>query len=340
MAVPSDGRSVAIRLTVLLLGFLTVWCTPASAQKHSERYWLAGRYDGNRVVIYFDAVTFNGTMEAKARKIPQPVVGGFFEPVELPANYIARFQTTPKAEHFALGDRYDLLLGNGIITTVKLTTLVGCETDEGVGNDSFIGAIGTVEKNAMFLTNGYFAVRRHQDVKNDVAKPKSREATKFPQFASLLNEPARLDIVTQIAGLLAQQLEKEPWDAKRAAAAKAAPALHVQAFQLADGSLRYYARAQWNTGKQPGGVPTQVLGAWLAPIPTLHILAVEEPMPTIAVGPGDLPELLNVIDLGGGKAGAIVHFIYGESTQLELVEYRDDATVKDMSQLQSIVFGE
>jgi hypothetical protein len=340
VAVPSDGRSVAIRLIVLLLGLLTVRCTPSCAQKQSERYWLAGRYDGNRIVIYFDGVTFNRTMAAKARKIPQPVVEGFFEPVEVPANYIARFQTTPNAEHFALGDRYDLLLGNGIITTVKLTTLVGCETDEGVGNDSFIGAIGTVEKNAMFLTNGYFAVRRHQDVKNDAAKPKPGATLKLVKYASLLNEPVRLDIETQIAGLLAQQLEKQPWDANRAAAAKASPALRVQALQLTDGSLRYYVRAQWKTDKKPGGAPTQVLGAWLAPIPTLHILAVEEPMPTIAVGPGDLPELLNVIDLGGGKAGAIVHFICGESIQLQLVEYRDGATVKDMPVLQSISTGE
>jgi hypothetical protein len=67
---------------------------------------------------------------------------------------------------------------------------------------------------------------------------------------------------------------------------------------------------------------------------------VEEPMPTIAIGPGELPELLNVIDLGAGKVGLIVHFIYGESTQFELVEYRDGATVKEMSQLQSIAFGE
>jgi hypothetical protein len=78
VAVFSDGRSIAIRLTVLLLGLLTVPCTPSYAQKQPDRYWLAGRYDGNRIVVYFDAVTFNGTMAAKARKIPQPVVEGFF----------------------------------------------------------------------------------------------------------------------------------------------------------------------------------------------------------------------------------------------------------------------
>jgi hypothetical protein len=340
VAVSSDGRSIAIRLTVLLLGLLIVRYTPSYAQKQSERHWLAGRYDGNRVVVYFDAVTFNGTMTANAREIPPPVVGGFFDPVELPASYIAQFQRTPNAEHFALGDRYDLLVGNGVTTTIRLTTLVGCETDEGVGNDSFIGAIGTLEKSTLFLTKGYYVVRRHRDAKSDAAKPNPGAATKFLKYASLLNEPTRLDIQTQIARLLAQQLEKELWDAKRAAAAKASPAMQVQAFQLADGSLRYYAQAQWKTGKKPGGAPTQVLGAWLAPNPTLHILAVEEPMPTIATGPGALPELLNVIDLGAGKVGVIVHFVYGESVQLELAEYRDGATVKDMPVLQSISTGE
>jgi hypothetical protein len=47
-------------------------------------------------------------------------------------------------------------------------------------------------KNAMFLTNGYFAVRRHQDVKNDAAKPKPSAAMKLAKYASLLNEPLRL----------------------------------------------------------------------------------------------------------------------------------------------------
>jgi hypothetical protein len=340
LSVSSNGICRRPWLAAPFFALLALNSASTLGQQQPERFWLAGRYDGNRVVVYFDAVTFNGTMTANAREIPPPVVGGFFDPVELPASYIAQFQGTPNAEHFAPGDRYDLLVGNGVTTTIRLTTLVGCETDEGVGNDSFIGAIGTLERSTLFLTKGYYVVRRHRDAKSDAAKPTPGAATKFLKYASLLNEPIRLDIQTHIARLLAQELEKEPWDAKRAAAAKASPALQVQPFQLADASLRYYVRAQWKTDKKPGGTPTQVLGAWLAPTPTLHILAVEESMPTIAIGPGDLPELLNVIDLGAGKTGVIVHFTYGESVQLQLVEYRDGATVKDMPVLQSISTGE
>src|SRR5712692_7342201 len=142
--VPVNRKFIALRLASLLFGLLAVHSTPTFGQREPERFWLAGRYDGNRVVVYFDAVKFKGTMLSNASKIAEPVADGFFDPVELPASYIARFQNTPNAEHFAIGDRYDLLLGNGTIATIKLTTLVGCETDEGVGNDSFIGALGTV----------------------------------------------------------------------------------------------------------------------------------------------------------------------------------------------------
>jgi len=38
-----------------------------------------------------------------------------------------------------------LLLDYGKIATVTLTTLVGTETDEQVGNDSFIGALATLD---------------------------------------------------------------------------------------------------------------------------------------------------------------------------------------------------
>ena len=139
-------KRVLLRLTAILLGLGTIVCAPALGQKKSERFWLAGRYDGNRVVVYFDAVKFEGTMSSNARKIADPMATAFFNPVELAASYIARFQKKPNAEHFGIGDRYDLLLGNGTIATIKLTTLVGCETDEQVGNDSFIGALGTVEE--------------------------------------------------------------------------------------------------------------------------------------------------------------------------------------------------
>src|ERR1700680_2534300 len=152
-----------------------MFSTPGFCQAQAERFWLAGRYDGNRVVVYFGAVKLEGTTSSNAHKLVNPVAGAFFPPVELPASYIARFQITPNAEHFAIGDRYDLLLGNGVIATIKLTLLVGCDTDEEGGNDSFIGALGTFEeKDFLVFTKGYYAVRRHQEPPSGGAKPRPK----------------------------------------------------------------------------------------------------------------------------------------------------------------------
>lgn len=64
-----------------------------------------------------------------------------FEAVELSPEFIAPLQKTLTSEHFAFGDHYDLILEENHVATVSLTTLIGCETDEGVGNDSDIGAL-------------------------------------------------------------------------------------------------------------------------------------------------------------------------------------------------------
>jgi hypothetical protein len=56
---------------------------------------------------------------------------GFFCPVKLPASYIAHFQKAPNMEHFALGDKYDVVQDGSSILTVTVTTLIGFESDEG-----------------------------------------------------------------------------------------------------------------------------------------------------------------------------------------------------------------
>jgi hypothetical protein len=110
MRIPENNTLILLRVTALLLGLWGFHYSPTFGQKKPERFWLAGRYDGNRVVVYFDAVKFEGTLSSNARKIPPPVAKAFFEPAEVPASYIARFQKMPDAEHFAIGERYDLLL--------------------------------------------------------------------------------------------------------------------------------------------------------------------------------------------------------------------------------------
>ena len=65
---PVYRKPIVARLAVLLLGLLALHTTPTFGQKGPERFWLAGRYDGNRVVVYFDAVQFKGTMSSNARR--------------------------------------------------------------------------------------------------------------------------------------------------------------------------------------------------------------------------------------------------------------------------------
>lgn len=332
------ARFFPLRVVGLLLAFVTC-SAPGFCQTQADRFWLAGRYDGNRVVVYFDAVKFEGTMASNARKIANPVAGAFFTPVELPASYIERFQKKPNAEHFAIGDRYDLLLGNGTIATIKLTTLVGCETDEEVGNDSFIGALGTVEKNdALAFTKEYYAVRPHQEPKGGGAKPKT--TADYLKYSGLRDQPVRFDIETRIAEVLNLRMKTEATDAERRTAGDVAPAFKVQPFQVADGSLRYYVRAAWKSGKEPKDTPTYLLAGWIMPLPTLHISAVEKrtsPYDGIESG---LPDLRNVVDLGNGRTGIIVDITGLDSTELRLVEYRDGANLKGMPVLQSIGTGE
>ena len=240
--------------------------------------------------------------------------------MELPADYVVGFQKASDAEHFAIGDRYDLLLGSGEIAPVRLTTLVGCETDEYVGNDSFVGALATLEQpDILTATKGYYAVRRHQEPQGASHK-----------FAQLSDEPIRFDVETRIAALLNGRMKQAATDAEQRVAGRVAPSLKVQAFQIADGSLRYYARAEWKSGKETVSQHPYTLAAWITPTPTLQILAIET----------GLPDLLNVVDLGAGRTGIILHLSYGESTKLELAEYRDGVRIESMRELQSISFGE
>jgi hypothetical protein len=335
----ATARFVAPRFAALSACLLMTLWSPLSGQGKPERFWVAGRYDGNRIVIYFDKVKFRGTMNSRARKIAPPVVDGFFNPVELPPSYVVGFQKTGDAEHFGIGDRYDLMLGNGTTATVKLTALLGCETDEEAGNDSFIGALATVETGNLESTRGYYAVRRHQEPPGDgVRRPKT--TAEFLKFAALRDQPIRIDVQNQIAALLDQRMKTEATDAEKRVAGSVPPALRVQPFQVADGSLRYYVRAEWKSGMETESQYPYTLAAWITPLPSLRILAVEK-RTSAGYGIEDgLPDLLNMVDLGGGRTGGIFQVSHGESIELDLVEYRDGIGVQAMRLLQSLSVAE
>lgn len=328
------NRRVLLLGWVILLGvFGAMHCGSVLGQTEREPFWIAGRYDGNRVIIYFDAVKFNNTLPPHAPRIVDPVADGFFLPVELPASYIAQFQKGPNAERFALGDEYDLLTGGDAIP-VKLTASVGTEGDEGVGNDSYVGALATVVGPCtLFATKGYYVVRRHQEpVCGSKAQP--GHPIHFPtKFATLVNEPVRFDVQTQIVSLLTQRMMSIASDLQRHAAEGHSPAFTLQPFRVADGSLRYYATVQWKSGTRPA--PSDFsLGAWLVPGSTLRILAVEANQNV------NLPQILNVADLGGGKTGIILANGRQDSSSTDLVEYGDGLDVAHMRTLQSIAAGE
>ena len=306
----------------------------AVGQTARERFWLAGRYDGNRVLVYFQGVKFKHTIPPNARRLPDAVVDGFFDQVELPADYIAHFQKGPDAEHFAMGDQYDLLMGDGRAVPVTVSALLGSESDEDVGNDSSIGAIATVNnRNDLLSSRGYYLLRRHQNVPDDIAKPGSDQV-----FASLVDEPVRSDIQNRMASLLTGRMKTMADADQRREAERVPPALAVQPFRVADGSLRYYVRAQWKSlGKKDDS--SYLLAAWMTSQPALHILAVETTTANYGFE-SDLPKLLNVVDLGRGRTAIIVSSKGIDSRSLDLMQYRDGLSLRHMPSLDSVGCGE
>ncbi|HZW81093.1 MAG TPA: hypothetical protein VFF50_11530 [Candidatus Deferrimicrobiaceae bacterium] len=324
----------------LTIGITAMLCAKAPAQKQPERFWLAGRYDGNRVIVYFDAVKFNGTVPATAKRMVDPAVGGFFGPVELPSDYIAQFLKLPGAEHFALGDKFDLLLDYGTVATVTLTTLVGSEGDEGTGNDSFIGALVTVnEQDLMYLSKDIYVLRPHRELAAGKSKPAPNPNA---VCAGIQGEPVQFDIQKQILALLNERIKSTATQSERQQAENISPTFVAQAFRLADGTLRYYARVAWSSGEEQteSWKTVYALGAWIAPSPTLHILALEQRTSLYAGLVSVLPTLINVVDLGGGRTGLVTETSGEDSHSLDLVEYRDGVSLRDMRSLQSIGAGE
>jgi len=326
-----------VRLTILVLGILGA-STPLPAQTQPERFWLAARYDRNRIVVYFDAVKFEGTLAPNSGKLAAPLAERFFDPVEIPPTYAARFSKKPTAEHFALGDRYDLILDENHIATVTLTTLVGCETDEVVGNDSYIGALATLnDADLLFFRKDYYVLRRHEK-----GKEIGSEAAMPTVWGRLEDEPVPFDIQARIVALLSDRMKTTASASERQQAESISPKFAVQSLRQTDGTLRYYARAAWSSGEEhtENEKTIYALGAWIAPLPTVHILAIETRNNPYDAFENVLPSLLNVVDLGGGRTGVIVGMSGNDSSSLDLVEYRDGADLGHMCTLQSIGAGE
>ena len=212
--------------------------------------------------------------------------------------------------------------------------LVGFQSVEGVGNDSYIGALGTIEESKqdwLYFTKTYLAARRHQ-----VQKQEEHDRDEFRmEFATLLEQPVEFSVQAKIVGLLRNRMNSLVSVAMRQEAAAISPSFTVQQFRLADGSLRYYARAAWTSQNGKSAKPIAAISAWIAPSPTLHVVA-EESRDAFEY----LPELLNVIDLRNGNAALVVRECGNDSGSINLVGYRDGMNLERMRTLQEISAGE
>ena len=107
-----------------------------------ERFWIAARYDATQFVTYFEPVHF-GTLPTRDNQLVQPRTPDFFGPRPIAADDLERVRPVA-GEPFKVGGRYDVLAADGGAVPMVLTSLVKFHTDEGVGNDSYIGALGRV----------------------------------------------------------------------------------------------------------------------------------------------------------------------------------------------------
>jgi hypothetical protein len=326
---PTRRPRLVPRLVAALVCAIGVGRTTPAAQSGTERLWLAGRYDRTHFLVYFEAVHFNDTFPTDAASIAPPVADGFFGPKALPRDVIARFQKDPKAERFDIGDRYDVLLDGGGVASMSLTALVGFNSDEFVGNDSYVGAIGQVSAGDLpLLTMDYYAVRRHGRPADQAAAMTARSSS-----ARLLKAAVLPSVTTTIASLLRDRLNAPP--TRLTAGGAAISIARTQGFTTTGGDLRYFVVGQSGSGKA-----CKTITAWIAPAPVLHVVAAE----TVVDGcNGTLAEgtsLLNVVDLGVGRTGLIILLRGGDGMALELVEYKDGFDLRHMRKWQRISVGE
>jgi len=226
-----------------------------------------------------------------------------------------------------------LLLGDGAITTVKLTSFVGFASDEVVGNDSFIGALATPENpDWLLFSRNYYVVRRHVEL------PPGSPVPRFDPNAPRVRldpDPVRFDIQTRIAGLVAARMKTVATPEVLKLTQSISPILNVQRFMVVGGDSRYFVWADWRSEKGPNYQSIFHFAAWVSPSPSLHILAAEPDSGYLVK-----ESLLNVVDLGNGRTGIIVYIEGPDNRGIQLIEYKDGAALKGMRVIHSVGAGE
>jgi hypothetical protein len=281
-------------------------------QAPSDRVWLAARYDRTRVVIYFEAARFHGTFPRNAGNIAAPEADVLFPPQAVSADSLASVQQKPGLERFAIGDRYDLVVDAGRVAAITLTTLVAVEGDEATGNDSYIGALGTVAvEDLHFFTQKYYAVSRHGAMQSAGLSRASGPAT----FAGLRSQPVPPTTKRQIVALIRARLKA---DASAQDVERFPPTVQrLQEFAISGGGRRYFASAI-----QRSRTACTAFSAWFARTPTLRVLTAGSQGCDL-VHHIEPPRLLDALEIGDGRTGLVVDFPGFDGRSLQLLEYAD-----------------
>ena len=277
-----------------------------SRQGTPERFWIAARYDATQLVAYFEAVHF-GTLPTRDNQFVQSRTPDFFGPRPIAEAELERVRPAA-GEPFRIGDRYDVLTADGGAVPMTLTSFVKFHTDEGVGNDSYIGALGRITTPDLAKLRGnYFVVRR-------------RDGPTMVRGSRAGLTEARVPP----AGLTPKLLE----------IVGAAKLIAAQPFTTAAGEARQLIIAGVGAGPE---CRTRV--AWLTGQPESRVVGTEDrPFCGSTLYAG--LRLRAVIDMGNGRTGLVIVLSGAGGRAVKLVEYVDGSKLADMRVWQTLSVGD
>lgn len=275
-----------------------------SQQGKPERFWIAARYDATQLVTYFEAVQF-GTLPTRDNQFVQPRTPDFFGPRPIAAAELERVR--PRAgEPFRIGDRYEVLTADGSVVSMILSSFVKFHSDEAVGNDSYIGALGRVAAADLPKLRGNYFVVRHPD------SPAIIRGSR----AGLTDGSLPPAVSSKLLGIVG---------GRRLIAA--------QAFTTAAGDARQLVIASVGTGQE---CRTRV--SWLTGQPEFRVLGTEE-MPSCGSPLYAGIRLRAAVDMGSVRTGLVLVLSGEGGHEVRLVEYVDGAKLADMRVWQTVRVG-
>ena len=306
-----------------------------------DSLWLGGRVDSTRVAIYFDSISLRGSLP-KNVEISRTRTAGMLPFAIVDSRYLDSLRPRPK-RWFNVGDRFELLGGRGQTASARVTDFIVFPGDEGTGNSSYVGALATITSARPFTAFHVVARRSGGRARDSSA-------------AGIVDQPLDSSLAREVRDRIRAFLTDQPTEAihprlppgtpaKESAAgrdrvaqlirrdAQTSPLTldDITAFRLANGEMRYYARARLVAND----AACTVVGAWLRPASPLRVTA-GDARGCAADLPKQIDALLNVVDVGEGHLVLIVETDLADGFELSLVEFRDGASVPQMCSIQSI----